>query len=277
MPQRLQGGTAPKGEKPRSVSAPLKTPGAPATAKTPTAAGATVAHDGFHNVSGLTTDPFGFLPPVWNFLADKFHKFYDAKTDRTRAYDFTQIRADLPGIWSRPVAKDIRKTYHAAAVTVKPHETYGELFKRVGTEMGVDPYALASYCIFESYNSKAHSYNPEMAETGRGMYAAGIAATQAQDWKGQPIPGLPGKKFPVSRDATVKLLRANPEYSLRCLAAELKEKYKATGEDLAKAFPLTAYPAWGDPNKSRGNYGTQAEYVSRAYALYQEFKAIDHG
>ncbi|MFN3432016.1 MAG: hypothetical protein ACK46X_18960 [Candidatus Sericytochromatia bacterium] len=28
--------------------------------------------------------------------------------------------------------------------------------------------------------------------------------------------------------------------------------------------------------KSRGNYGTQAQYVSRAFALYEQFKKSDH-
>jgi hypothetical protein len=271
MPNRIQGGAAPTGDRPRTASAPLKPAAAPTTAHAPGAAPTTA--DGF---AGTLADPFGFLPPIWNFVADKVHKFYDASKERTRAYDFGKILTDVPAIWSRTVASDIRKTYQAAAVSVKPKETYGELFKRVGTEMGVDPYALAAYCIFESYNGSTHSYNPQMTESSRGMYAAGIAATQAQDWKGKTIPGLK-TKFPASRDATIKMLRANPEYSLRCLASEMKEHYAAAGNDLAKAFPLTAYPAWGDPNKSRGNYGTQAQYVSRAYALYQQFKEADHG
>jgi hypothetical protein len=235
----------------------------------------TLPKDGFVNTSGIQTDPFGVLHPVWNFLAEKVRKFYDASTERTASYNFPKILEDVPAIWDRPVSSDIRRFYQTSAVSVKPKETYGELFKRVGTELGVDPYALAAYCVFESYNSKTHTYNPHMTESARGMYAAGIAATQAQDWRGKTIPGLT-KKFPARRDETIRVLRANPEYSLRCLAAEMKERYAENGNDLAKAFPLTAYPAWGNPDRSRGNYGTQAQYVSRAYALYEEFKKTDH-
>lgn len=192
------------------------------------------------------------MPPQEKFDAPAFPGYYDARNERSSAYDVAAIRADVPKLW----------------------QAYGPLFKRIGAELGVDPYALAAYCVFESYNSKTHQYNPRMFEKARGMVAAGLAATQAQFWKGLKIPGL-AKKFPRDTAHTAATLRSNPEYGIRVLATELKQAYAAHGEDLAKAFPYVAYPAWGDPKIARGNYGTQAQYVSRAYAFYQAFKAAD--
>ncbi|PIQ27066.1 hypothetical protein COW36_14300 [bacterium (Candidatus Blackallbacteria) CG17_big_fil_post_rev_8_21_14_2_50_48_46] len=216
-------------------------------------------------VQSLVDIPADF--PIWNFKAKSFPGFYPAGQDRSSAYHFAEIQKDLPAIWQRPWSQDLPQA--------KTHsgETYGQLFKRIGAEIGADPYALAAYCIFESYHSGKHSFNPRMQEIGKGMHAAGLAATQAQDWKGRQIPGLE-KRFPTSTQATASLLRNHPEYSLRCLAAEFKQTYQRKA-DLAKTFPGVAYPAWGKPSISRGNYGTQAQYVSRAHVLYQGFRAAD--
>jgi hypothetical protein len=192
------------------------------------------------------------IPPTWRFDAKAFPGFYDASTERAPAYDIAAIRKDAPQLW----------------------KAYGPMFKRVGAELGVDPYALAAYCVFESYNSKSHQYNPHMLDVARGMVGAGIAATQAQFWKGRAIPGA-GKSFPRDTIRTAASLRSHPEYSVRVLATEFKQAYAAHGQDLAKTFPYMAYPCWGDPRISRGNYGTQAQYVSRAYAFYQAFQAAD--
>lgn len=272
MTNRITATDAPKGDMKRPTSTAPLAPAPKAPAKQPSA-----GSDAFVRQASSATvaAAAGLTPPSWNFFAQRVKTFYDASKDRTNAYNFPEILKDVPAMWKRPVQLDIRPTYKAAATTIQSSESYGELFKRVGLELGVDPYALATYCVFESYNSAKGSYNPHMREVAGGMHAAGIAATQAQDWKGRKIPGT-DKTFPKTLEATAKLLRANPEYGVRCLAAELKHWYDATGQDLAKAFPKTAYPAWGSPDKSRGNYGTQAQYVSRAFALYEQFKKADH-
>ncbi|MGE3724357.1 MAG: hypothetical protein AB7I41_02310 [Candidatus Sericytochromatia bacterium] len=210
--------------------------------------------------------------PRWNFPAKQFPGFYPAGKDRSPAYHFDKILKDLPQIWARPWSGDL------SVGKGKPlsSETYGELFKRIGAETGTDPFALATYCIFESYHSGRQTFNPRMQEIGGGMHAAGIAATQAQDWKGKKIPGT-NQRFPATVKATASVLRAHPEYGLRCLAAEFKQTYAKKGQDLARTFPGVAYPAWKNPAESKGNYGTQAQYVSRAFALYQGFQAADQG
>lgn len=217
--------------------------------------------------------------PSWNFPAKKFPGFRQAAGDKTKVYNFPAIIRDIPAIWDRPWSKDMRPDQTPAhspkATGPKPgKETYGELFKRIGSEIGADPHALAAYCVFESYNSQKHSFNPAMQDVGGGMHASGIAATQAQDWKGRKIPGLE-TRFPTSIKATAALLAKRPDYALRCLAEEFKKAYASTGQNLAKTFPKVAYPSWGNPSRVRGNYGTQAQYVSRAHALYQAFKAAD--
>jgi hypothetical protein len=209
--------------------------------------------------------------PRWNFQAKQFPGFYPAGKDRSPAYHFEKILKDLPQIWERPWSGDLS----AGKGKTPSQESYGELFKRIGAETGTDPFALAAYCIFESYHSGRQTFNPRMQEIGGGMHAAGIAATQAQDWKGKKIPGL-NQRFPATIKATASVLRNHPEYSLRCLAAEFKQTYANKGQDLAKTFPGVAYPAWKNPAESKGNYGTQAQYVSRAFALYQGFQAANN-
>lgn len=241
------------------------TPRPPARAASPVkAAGTTpLVRDTFERtkVAGPT--------PRWSFQPDTVRGTYDARAERTPAYDFPVIIAQVPAMWERRVTGDMRADARKRSTSLRAKETYGQLFERVGKEFGVDPCALAAYCVFESYDAKRGSFNPAMREVGGRMLAAGIAATQAQDWRGQLIPGLT-RRFPKGKEATASILRANPEYALRCLAAEMKARYKTSG-DLAKAFPLVAYPAWGDPKHKRGNYGDVAQYVSRAHALYQAF------
>jgi hypothetical protein len=269
MTSRIAPKAAPTGELKRPT-APLAAPPSAAPVATGTAP---MARDAFVR-QGAGGAAAVASPPGWNFVVSQVKRFYDASKERTKAYDFPQILKDVPAIWDRRVASDIRQAYRAAAVSVKPAETYGQLFKRIGAELGVDAHALAAYCVFESYNGAQHSFNPHMRESAGGMHAAGIAATQAQDWKGRLIPGTQ-QRFPKTLEGTMRMLRANPEYGVRCLAAELKQTYQAAGDDLAKAFPKTAYPAWGNPERARGNYGTQAQYVSRAHVLYQAFKQAD--
>lgn len=209
--------------------------------------------------------------PRWSFRPDTVRGTYDARADRTPTYDFPAIIAQVPATWDRKVSQDLRPDVRRRSTTLRPQETYGELFGRIGEAMGVDPFALAAFCVFESYDARRGSFNPQMREAAAGMLAAGIAATQAQDWRGKRVPGLP-IRFPRDQEATASLLRANPEYGLRCLAAELKHRYEQS-RDLAAAFPKTAFPAWGDPRIKRGNYGDVAQYVSRAHALYEAFSA----
>lgn len=189
--------------------------------------------------------------PTYAFNATRFPGFYDAKSDRSRSYNIPQILKDIPAMWA----------------------SYGRVFKRVGSELGVDPYALAASCVFESYSSSKHNFNPRMKDVAGGMYAAGIAATQAQDVKGTRVPGLK-VVFPQSTERTAEVLRNNPEYAIRCLASEFKEAYAKTG-DLAKTFPKVALPSWKNPKSPKGAYGTQAQYVSRAFVFYQAFRAAD--
>ena len=190
---------------------------------------------------------------IYNFKAKSFPGFYNASRDQSSAYNLPGILKDVPKMWA----------------------SYGTLFKKIGAELGADPYALAAFCVFESYNSRTHNYNPKMRDyaPGDGMYAAGIAATQAQDVKGTKVPGL-AVYFPKSVSETAEMLRNKPEYAIRCLAIEFKNSYKKTG-DLAKTFPLVAFPAWKNPAKSMGAYGTQKQYVSRAFVLYNAFRSAD--
>lgn len=186
-----------------------------------------------------------------NFNTRDFPGAYDASNDKTDIYNIPAIVKDIPGMWAE----------------------YGGLFKKIAAEFGTDPYALAAYCIFESYNCNTHTFNPRMRDQYKTMYAAGIAATQAQDVKNSKIPGL-NEKFPPTTEETADLLRSNPEYGLRVLASFFREVYGRTG-DLAKTFPKVAYPAWSNPGKSMGAYGTQAQYVSRAYVFYKAFRLAD--
>ncbi|MCX7749734.1 MAG: hypothetical protein N2645_23010 [Clostridia bacterium] len=189
--------------------------------------------------------------PSHTFNTSKFPGFYDASKDKTNIYNIPSIVKDIPNMWA----------------------SYGESFKKIGSEMGVDPYALAAYCVFESYNCNTHNFNPKMQDVGGGMHAAGIGATQAQYVKGTQVPGL-NISLPNDTQKASDMLRNNPEYSIRYLADEFKGAYSKE-KDLAKAFPKVAYPNWGDPNRSRGSYGTQAEYVSRAYVFYEAFRSAD--
>ncbi len=248
---------------PNRPAAPKPRPQARPAAKPPSAVAPPPTRDTY--VRAPVTPP----SPRWSFKPDTVRGTYDARAERTPTYDFPTIIAQVPAIWERRVAADMRLDLRKRSTTLRPQETYGQLFERIGTELGVDPCALAAFCVFESYDAARGSFNPHMREVGRGMLAAGIAATQAQDWRGKLIPGLT-RRLPKTKEATATMLRANPEYALRCLAAEMKVPYAANG-DLAKAFPLVAYPAWGDPRRQRGNYGNVAQYVSRAHALYQAF------
>lgn len=206
--------------------------------------------------SGQTTGTSGttVAAPVQtgNFNAQAFPGFYDARNDRTNYYNIPKILKDVPNMWAK----------------------FGDLFKKVGAAIGVDPYALAAYCVFESYNSDKGNFNPRMLDPQGDMVAAGIGGTQAQYLKGTKVPGL-SVTYPPTTEATATCLRDNPEYSLRSLAVEFKEKIKTYG-DIARAFPMVAYPAWkNNPSRSIGAYGTQAQYVSRAKAFYDAFRAAD--
>ena len=195
----------------------------------------------------------GGTAPQYTFNARQFPGFYDASKDKDAVYNIEKIAKDAPKMWAE----------------------YGETFKKVGKELGVDPQAMAAYCCFESYHSGRGTFNPNAGARHGEMVAAGIAQTQAQNWAGKEVPGLSGVRFPDSIEATAATLKANPEYSIRCLATIMKGQYDRNGQDLAKSFPLTAYPAWGDPSRRRGAYGDQATYVSRAFVLYNAFRQAD--
>lgn len=190
--------------------------------------------------------------PDFPFNASSFPGFYDASREKGKTYNIPKILEDVPRMWA----------------------SYGPTFKKVGAELGVDPYALAAYCVFESYNSRTGNYNPRMKDFAPkyNMYAAGIAATQAQYVKGTKVPGLQ-VRFPKDLLETAEVLRNNPEYGIRYLASQFKTAFGKT-QDLAQAFPKVAYPAW-KPGASMGAYGTQAQYVSRAYVFYQAFRRAD--
>jgi len=205
------------------------------------------------------------------FRADDFPGYYDASRENREPYNIPEILRDIPGMW----------------------EDYGQLFRKVGSDLGMDPYALAAYCVFESYHEGRHTFNVRHLDGG----ASGIASTQAGDVRGGLVPGL---KVRIPRDlgAAKQALRSNPEYGVRYLAAEFRAWYLggdyfrnyygdqmynrlfgAAGfsgyRDLARTFPRVAYPGWSKPGQKKGNYGTQAQYVSRAHALYKAFRAAD--
>lgn len=213
--------------------------------------------------------PAGSGPFV--FQAERFPGFYDASGQNKEPYNIPQIVRDIPEMWKQ----------------------YGPLFKKVGAAMGMDPYALASYCVFESYNEKTHTFNPRHLDDT----AAGIASTQAGDVAGGLVPGLQ-VRIPRGVSQAKQVLRANPEYGLRYLAAEFKAWYYGGDHfrnyygaelyrrifgssdfqgyrDLAVAFPRVALPGWRNPAQKKGNYGTQPQYVSRAYVLYKAFRSAD--
>ncbi len=206
-----------------------------------------------------------------DFYAERFPDFYDARGQNKEPYNIPEILRDVPGMW----------------------KAQGALFKKVGAAMEMDPYALAAYCVFESYNENDHEFNVEYLDGA----AAGIASTQATDVRGGKVPGL-NARLPGDASKAKTVLRNNPEYGLRFLAAEFKawyyggdffrnyygdemynrlfaDEYFQGYHDLAKSFPRVAVPGWTKPNKARRNYGTQAQYVSRAYALYNAFRAAD--
>lgn len=208
---------------------------------------------------------------LYTFNAPGFPGFYDASSSNIDPYNIPEIVRDIPEMWKE----------------------FGPLFKKAGAAMEMDPYALAAYCVFESYNEKTHTFNPGHLDGT----AAGIASTQAKDVNGGKIPGL-DIRLPRDISGTKTVLRDNPEYGLRFLAAEFKAWYlggdhfinyygeelyrKIFGggdfqgyRDLAKAFPRVALPGWKKPGERKGNYGTQAQYVSRAYVLYNAFRSAD--
>lgn len=210
---------------------------------------------------------------VYDFNAERFPGFYDARRQNMEPYNIPEIVKDVPKMW----------------------KTYGGLFKKVGMAMEMDPYALAAYCVFESYDErpKRRSYNTRHKDGS----ASGIASTQAQYVKGGRVPGLK-IRLPGSEEAASEVLRDNPEYGLRFLAAEFKAWYYGGDffiacyderlynklfpggfqgyHDLAKSFPRVASPTWTDPDrKVNSSYRTQPEYVSRAYVLYNAFRSAD--
>lgn len=210
-------------------------------------------------------------PVLYEFRAKSFPDFYDARRQTKGEYNVPQILIDIPKMW----------------------KSYGALFKEIGMAMEMDPYAMAAYCVYESYNEKKHNFNPRHLDDT----AAGLASTQVQHVKGGIIPGLK-IRLPRSEEQSATLLRNNPGYSLRYLAAEFKAWYlggdhfkKFYSErlynklfpggfdgyhDLAKSFPRVARPAWTDPDYvPNKEYGNQAQYVSRAYAFYNAFRAAD--
>jgi len=227
-------------------------------------------HDPAVIVSSVTNISSGKII-VYNFDAENFPGFYDARGQNKEPYNIPEILRDVPDLW-----KD-----------------QGALFKKVGAEMNMDPYALAAYCVFESYNEITHKFNTHHIDG----VATGIASTQVTDVRGGKVPGL-SVRLPRDISQAKTMLLKNPEYGLRFLAAEFKAWYyggdffknyygeemynRIFGEknfqgyhDLAKTFPRVAVPGWTNPNKSMGNYGTQAQYVSRAYVLYNAFRSAD--
>jgi len=216
-------------------------------------------------------EPGGGAAGPFVFRAGEFPGFYDASRENREPYNIPEILRDIPGMWKE----------------------YGQLFRKVGSDLGMDPFALAAYCVFESYHEGRHTFNIRHLDGG----AAGIASTQAGDVRGGLVPGL---KTRIPRDlaAAKQALRANPEYGVRYLAAEFRAWYLggdyfrgyygdqmynrlfgAVGfagyRDLARTFPRVAYPGWSKPGAPKGNYGTQAQYVSRAHALYTAFRSAD--
>jgi len=210
---------------------------------------------------------------VYDFYAERFPGFYEASHQNMEPYNIPEILKDVPKMW----------------------KTYGELFKKVGMAMEMDPYALAAYCVFESYDErpKKRNYNTRHKDGP----ASGIASTQAQYVKGGKVPGLK-IRLPRSQEEASEVLRDNPEYGLRFLSAEFKAWYYGGDffiacyseklyyklfpggfqgyHDLAKSFPRVASPAWTDPDsEANSSYRTQPEYVSRAYVLYKAFRAAD--
>ncbi|MCX5785078.1 MAG: hypothetical protein NTX59_05270 [Elusimicrobia bacterium] len=208
---------------------------------------------------------------TYDFYAESFPGFYDARGQNKEPYNIPEILRDVPELW----------------------KAQGALFKKVGMAMEMDPYALASYCVFESYNEIDHEFNVNHLDG----VAAGIASTQASDVLGGRVPGL-SVRIPKQLSNAKTMLLNNPEYGLRFLAAEFKAWYYGGDffrnyygdemfnrlfeteyfqgyHDLAKSFPRVAVPGWTKPNKARRNYGTQAQYVSRAYVLYNAFRAAD--
>ena len=205
------------------------------------------------------------------FAAEEFPGYYNADGQNKDPYNMPEILRDIPAMWKE----------------------HGLVFKKVAVDRKMDPYALAAYCVFESYNEKTHRFNARHLDG----VASGIASTQANDVKGGKVPGL-DVRLPKSISETKTVLRNNPEYGIRFLAEEFKAWYyggeyflkyygpelhrKLFGNtdfqgyrDLAKSFPRVALPGWTDAKKQKGNYGTQAQYVSRAYSLYKAFKTAD--
>lgn len=216
-------------------------------------------------------------PPSWSFDPTRITT-RDGSGDTSSHYNIPRIIEDVPDIWDRVYAEDIRGEFRDEFVRTggREGETFGELFTRIGIELDVDPLALATYSIFESYDirtteERSHgSFNPHMRDVAGSMHAAGIAATQAQHVHGRQVPGLE-LHLPDSIDDASDMLRANPELGVRFLAEEFEFRFSESG-DLSEAMIRVAFPAWSEGQSLIG-YGTQAEYVSRAHAIYEAFAA----
>jgi peptidoglycan hydrolase-like protein with peptidoglycan-binding domain len=135
--------------------------------------------------------------PTWTFGAEAFPGYRDARDEVAGKLDA------VPGVW----------------------KAWGPLFEAVGADLQVDPHALAAYCMFESFNESMDNLNP----TAMNGVAGGIAQTQSQYWHGKQVPGL-DVYFPDGQEETRDALRAHPEWSARCLASIMKEKYANNGE-----------------------------------------------
>jgi hypothetical protein len=194
------------------------------------------------------------------------------------AYDFPVIVQQAAAMWLRVYwPRDIKGDYLPLFKQLggKERETWGELFKRVGRELGVDPYGLAAYCIFESYNSKTGSFNAHHKDST----AIGVGSTQVGEndtAAGKRVPGL-AHFLPWSAQAAVMQLRAMPEFSVRFLAKEFLDRSREgqLNQNLAEVLPAVAYPAWGNPTRVRGNYGNRNDYVRAARLLYEAFVRAD--
>ena len=189
------------------------------------------------------------------FEVKKFPGFYDAKNDMPKivkiggvkkevGYNVPQIREDIPRMWTQ----------------------YGPMFKKVAAEQNMDPYALAAFCVFESYNDgpvtkrnpRGRNFNPGMRDDpgGDDPMGCGIAATQTKS------------------GAACDRYRRNPEESMRALAKEFNERM--SGNDIADTIWRVAVPGWGRaPEAIRGHYGNRIEYISRAHVFYEGFRAAD--
>jgi hypothetical protein len=90
---------------------------------------------------------------------------------------------------------------------------------------------------------------------------------------------VPGLDHVMPKDVcdTATELRASPEFSLRFLAQEFREAQNKRGTNLALVLPHVAYPAWNKASDEHGAYGNRTQYVSRSYAIYRAFTAVQRG